>query len=120
MSLRLTRVITFLWTACIVGVTLARGSELGQHMRTVGALHLAVHVCVFFVLGVLLTASLSTQGIDIRILTLLLGVALGVSTEVYEHLAFRNEMEYVDVVANALGVVLGFTAGETLKPRARV
>jgi hypothetical protein len=92
---------------------------MGQHLLTVGALHIAIHLCVFCVLGTLLAASFGGAGLGVRILALGFGIALGASTELYEHLAFANEMEYVDVVTNIFGFILGFAAGEIFQRRTR-
>jgi hypothetical protein len=85
-----------------------RGYSLGANLQTTGAVHIATHFTAFAVLGLLLMLSLETR--RVRLLAVLLAIALGYSSELYEHLAFQSPMEYGDVLVDALGVLAGAAA----------
>ncbi len=102
------RVITLLWTLCIVVVTVIRGSTVGQTFKTTGPVHIATHVAVFAILGCLLMMSFDTT--NIRWVVWALGLALCFATELYEHAVFHSSMEYIDVFNNIAGLVAGAAA----------
>ena len=91
-----------------------RGYRAGAKLQTTGVTHIAVHFAVFAVLGLLLMLSFDNQ--YLRILALLAGIALGFSTELYEHIAFQSPLELADVVIDALGVLAGGAARFVRRP----
>jgi hypothetical protein len=108
------RLLTLLWATCIMTGAMVRGYRLGAHLQTVGVLHIAAHFGVFAVLGLLLVLSFDTP--PVRLLALLSAIALGFTTELYEHLAFQSPMEFGDVAVDALGVLAGAAARVVRKP----
>jgi hypothetical protein len=107
------RILTGLWVLCIVIGTIIRGYRLGSLLQTMGAVHVATHFGVFAVLGILLMLSFDTSAI--RLLGVCLGIALGFTTELYEHLAFHGPMEYGDALVDAVGVLAGVAAPLVLR-----
>jgi len=105
MTKTILRILTTLWALCIAIGAIVRGYRLGAILETIGLAHIATHFGVFAVLGILLMLSFDTT--SVRLLGLCMGVALGFTTELYEHLVFHGPMEYVDVLVDALGVVAG-------------
>ena len=121
MARTILRILTGLWALCIAIGAIIRGYRLGAVLQTMGVAHVATHFGVFAVLGILLMLSFDTPGI--RLLGVCLGIALGFTTELYEHLAFHAPMEYVDVLVDALGVLVGAAAllvKRVIRPRVRV
>jgi hypothetical protein len=115
------RILTVLWALCIAICSIIRGYRFGAMLQTMGVAHVAAHFGVFAVLGILVMLSFDTPGI--RLLGVCLGIALGFTTELYEHLAFHGPMEYGDVLIDALGVLVGAAAllvKNAIRPRARV
>jgi len=99
------RLLTLVWAICIMTGAMVRGYRLGSGLQTTGAAHIATHFGVFAVLGLLLTLSFDAQ--PVWLLAVLAGIALGFTTELYEHLAFQSPMEFGDVLVDALGVLAG-------------
>ncbi len=108
------RLLTLVWATCIMTGALIRGYRLGANLQTTGAVHIATHFGVFAVLGLLLMLAFDT--LPVRLLAVVLGIALGLTTELYEHLAFQSPMEYGDVAVDALGVLVGAAARFIRKP----
>ena len=108
------RLFTLVWAACIMTGAAIRGYRLGANLQTTGALHIATHFIVFAVLGLLLMLSFEAR--PVRLLAILSGIALGFTTELYEHLAFHSPMEFGDVLVDALGVLAGAAARFLRKP----
>jgi uncharacterized membrane protein YqgA involved in biofilm formation len=108
------RLLTMVWAACILTGAIIRGYRLGANLQTTGALHIATHFGVFAVLGLLSMLAFDTQ--PVRLLAVVLGIALGFATELYEHLAFQGPMEFGDVAVDALGVLAGGAARLIRKP----
>ncbi len=99
------RLLTLVWASCIMTGAIVRGYRLGENLHTTGIRHIVVHFGVFAVLGLLLMLSFDTR--PARLLAVLSGIALGLGTELYEHLAFQSPMEFGDVIVDALGVLAG-------------
>ena len=112
------RLLTLVWATCIMTGAMVRGYRLGANLQTAGILHIATHFAVFAVLGLLLMLSFDTQ--PVRLLAVLAGIALGLTTELYEHLVFLSPMEWGDVAVDALGVLAGAVARFIKKPSASV
>jgi hypothetical protein len=108
------RLLTLLWATCIMTGAVIRGYRLGANLQTTGALHIATHFGVFAVLGFLLMLSFDTQ--PVRLLVVLSGIALGFTTELYDHLVFQSPMAFGDVLVDALGVLAGATARFVRRP----
>jgi hypothetical protein len=108
------RLLTLVWATCIMTGAMVRGYRLGANLQTAGVLHIATHFGVFAVLGFLLMLSFDTQ--PVRLLAVLSGIALGFTTELYEHVAFQSPMEWGDVAVDALGVLAGAAARVIRKP----
>jgi hypothetical protein len=106
------RLLTLVWVTCIMTGAIIRGYRLGANLQTTGAVHIATHFGVFAVLGFLLMLSFDTR--PVQLLAILAGVALGFSTELYEHLAFHSAMEFGDALVDALAVLAG-AAGRFLR-----
>jgi hypothetical protein len=99
------RFLTLLWAACIMTGAIIRGYRMGARLQSTGFVHIALHVAVFAVLGLLVMLSFDTPGA--QLLAVSLSIALGLGTEFYEHFAFQSSMEYGDVVTDAFGVIIG-------------
>jgi hypothetical protein len=99
------RILAAIWTLCIVLGTVIRGHHAGKALKTTGSAHISTHLAVFGVLGLLMILSFDTP--KIRMVAVTAAVALGVASELYEHLAFGDRMEYGDVLINTLGVLGG-------------
>ncbi len=108
------RLLTLVWATCIMTGAMVRGYRLGANLQTEGILHIATHFGVFAILGLLLMLSFDTP--PVRLLAVLSGIALGFTTELYEHLAFHSPMEFGDVAVDALGVLAGAAARVIRKP----
>lgn len=108
------KILAVIWSSAIAVGTLARTSKLGEHLHTDGLPHVCAHVAVFAVLGWLLVQSTVNLRVKARAISLLLCIAAGAGTEIYEHLAFGKWMEYGDVVANILGILVGYVIGARL------
>ena len=107
------RLLTALWALSIARGAIVRGYRLGAILETIVLAHLAKHLGVFAVLGILLMFSFDTP--SLRLLGIWLGIAFGLNTELYEHLAFHGHIEYGDVLIDALGVLAGPAAAPLLK-----
>jgi hypothetical protein len=109
------RFLTLLWALGIMTGAFLRGRRMGERLQTTGLVHAMLHIGVFAVLGLLLLLSFDTP--RARCIAIFLGIALGFSTEFYEHAAFRSPMEYGDVLIDATGVFIG-TATKMVRRRA--
>jgi hypothetical protein len=108
------RLLTLLWSLSIMAGAFLRCRRIGARLQTTGIAHGVLHLGVFAVLGLLLMLSFDTP--RARCVALIFGIALGLSTEFYEHSAFRNPMEYADVLLDALGVLIGTAASMMRRP----
>jgi len=111
------RIFASLWAMAIILATLMRGAEVGKYLRTSGWLHLAVHLFVFCVLGILVQFSFRRPSWwMIAVFSCLL---LGFWSEGYEHLVFGSSMEYMDVMVDTVGVILGVSWGYAFRGSSR-
>jgi len=99
------RILACLWTMAIILATLIRGGDIGKYLRTSGWEHLAVHLFVFCVLGAL--GQFSFRRHSWWMIALFFCLLLGFWSEGYEHFVFGSSMEYMDVMVDTAGVILG-------------
>jgi hypothetical protein len=101
-----------LWIAvaiafCIAGGARLRTSHLGAGLRTTGATHLFLHVCLFGALTALLVfpeESGRWRWIYFACVSL-----LGFGTEFHEHLKANIPIEFDDVIADMLGAAVALS-----------
>jgi hypothetical protein len=97
-------VLILIWLVLLVGLCLSPW-EVKAHLHSMGRYHHLFHLLAFAITGILLVGG--ERSLVARTMAVFLTFSLAFTTELLEQWRFHNPFEWVDVLSDSEGILLG-------------